>query len=374
MNQEIIKVLDKIEKSGFEAFIVGGYVRDSLLAHNSTDIDICTNALPKDLVKIFHSKNAHLSIYGSLKIITDKYNFDITTYRKEIKYVNHKLMEMEYINNLLEDLKRRDFTINTIVMNSKGNMIDTLGGINDIQNHLIKCVGEADVRFKEDPLRMLRAVRFATILDFKLDSKIVKSIKKNHKLIRDLSYDRKKMELDKVLTNKNAIKGLDLIKKLGLNNDLEIKYGKVKYVEDLCGMYAQISFSKNYQLAKQERKAINSIQKILKYGKIDNTVLFENGLYIASVAGSILNIDKGKITEMDSKLPIKSYKDMAIGSDDICRLLNLEPSKIIKIIQDDLKNNILKDKLSNDSDSLVKYIINNKRRWFNNGKSYWFIK
>ena len=131
MEKIIKKVLNKIEKNGFEAYIIGGYVRDLILNRVSYDIDICTNALPKDLISIF--PNGHIGIYGAIDFKMGKYSFQITTYRREYNYVNRRPNKVEYINNLLEDISRRDFSINTICMNQKGNIIDILGATNDLK-------------------------------------------------------------------------------------------------------------------------------------------------------------------------------------------------------------------------------------------------
>ena len=191
MNNKIKKVLNKLEENGFEAYIVGGFVRDFLMGVASTDVDICTNALPKDIINIFDIKKVPVS-YGSVSLSCDEYNFDITTYRTESNYENRRPQNIEYTNNLLEDIKRRDFTINTICMNKDGKIFDYLSGQNDILNKQIKVVGDINTKFIEDPLRILRAIRFSIILDFNLDITILDFINKNKELIKNLSFTRKK--------------------------------------------------------------------------------------------------------------------------------------------------------------------------------------
>ena len=166
MNKEIVNVLKKIESNNFEAYVIGGYVRDKLLGIETYDIDIATNALPKDIMSIFNIKS--VTNYGTAKISTDNYRFDIATYRKELSYSNRN-PEVKYINSLNEDIVRRDFTINTIAMNKDGEIVDYLNGVKDLQNRLIRCVGDPTQKIKEDPLRILRALRFSIILDFKLE-------------------------------------------------------------------------------------------------------------------------------------------------------------------------------------------------------------
>ena len=175
MNSKIVNVLNKIEEHGFEAYIVGGFVRDYILGTESTDIDICTNALPKDIIKIFAIKKDIVN-YGSINIKDGKYNYDITTYRMETNYDKRKPQKITYVNNLLTDIQRRDFTINSLCMNSSGQIIDLLNGKIDIDNHFIRVIGDLKQKLTDDPLRMLRAIRFATILDFRIDPLILSFI------------------------------------------------------------------------------------------------------------------------------------------------------------------------------------------------------
>ena len=176
MKRIIKKVLKKIESQGYEAFIVGGYVRDYLLDKESFDIDICTNALP-DTIKNIFKKYITKENYGCISFKIKDYSFDITTYRKEIKYNKRKPTQLEYVDNLDEDIIRRDFTINSICMDYKGYIIDIYDGINDLSNKEIKMIGDVDQKIKEDPLRILRTIRFACTLNFNINSDLEDSIK-----------------------------------------------------------------------------------------------------------------------------------------------------------------------------------------------------
>ena len=362
MNLEIKTVLNKLEESGYEAYIVGGYVRDKLLGIESTDVDICTNALPKDIKKIFNI-TSDSSTYGVHKIITDNYNFDITTYRQDLTYKNRRPVKINYIDNLIEDLKRRDFTINTICMNSNGDIIDLLNGLNDFNNKIIKMVGDTDLKIKEDPLRILRALRFSIILNFKLDNELKKYINKNIKLINTLSYTRKKEELDKILVSKNVIQGIKILKKMNVLKYLDIKYNHITYVDDICGMYAQLDINDNYPFTKMEMDNINTIRNIIKGKKINKEIIFYNGLYLSQVAGKILGIKEDKITKMYNNLTIKDKNELAISGEEIISILNINPSNVINNIYKDLINKVLNDKLKNEKDELICFIINNKRKW-----------
>ena len=229
MKKPIKEILHKINSAGFESYIVGGYVRDTILGIESFDIDICTSALPKDLISIFKGYDITSTDYGNIKLINNKYNIDITTYRKELDIVNRRPTKVEYITSLEEDLQRRDFTMNAVCMDEDGNLIDLLGGIKDIRERKIKCIKDIDTELKEDPLRILRAIRFATILDFDLDKEIIIAIAKCKHLLNKLSYNRKKEELDKIFSSSNAKKGIKLLIDLGLDKELELeRLNKIK--------------------------------------------------------------------------------------------------------------------------------------------------
>ncbi len=356
MDIEIKNILEKIEENGFEAYIVGGYVRDYLLGIKSLDVDISTNALPKDVINIFNIKK-ETSSYGSITIKNGKYNFDITTYRKESNYENRRPQTVEYTNNLILDIKRRDFTINSICMNKEGTIFDYLNGQKDLENHLIKVIGNTDEKLTEDPLRILRAIRFSIILGFKLDDEIINFINLHKDLIKNLSYTRKKEELDKIFSSKNVLKGLKFLKELDLLSALEINYDKIIHSSDLLAIWSQISFSPNYPFTKDNLKVINKIREITKQGKIDCLTLYKEGLYICQVAASVLKINKQEINNMYANMQIKSRKDICINNIDIINILNIKPSKKLKDVYNDIELNIITNSLKNDYEEIKKYLL-----------------
>ena len=322
MNKLIKNILSKIENHGFEAYIIGGYVRDLLVGKSSFDIDICTNATPKELIKIFpQSSTKNL---GGIEFKIREYHFEITTYREEIKYKNRKPIEYNYINNLVEDLKRRDFTINAICMNTKGEIIDLIDGTKDLANLKIKMIGNIKTKIKEDPLRILRAIRIATHLNFSLDSELYKELKKEYKRVLKLSNTRIKEELDKILLSENPKKGLKLLEELGISKLLGLTYNEITNVKNLEAMYAQIDIKYNLPFTKVERENIKNIKSILKKGDINKSTLYKHGLFLTTVAGEILNINKKTINKMYKELPIKVRKDLNITPDEIVKILNIE--------------------------------------------------
>ena len=353
---KIIKnVLKVIIDAGFEAYVVGGYTRDYLLGIKSNDIDICTNALPKDLHKLFPVNN-NSNDYGGFNFLIKNYNIDITTYRKEIKYEGRKPTEIVYLNDLESDLKRRDFTINAVCLDYNEKIIDYLDGISDITNHKIKMIGNCEAKIKEDPLRILRAIRFASVLNFELDSLLEKEIEENYQLILTLSNIRIKEEITKILLNKNYQKGLNLLRKFHILEILNINYDEINYVNDIGGMWAQLDFSFNSSFTKQEIRNIINIRNILEKGEITNQILYEYGLYTSLVAAEILNINKNEVNELYEKLDLKTERDLDISSEDIMNVLKIKPSKELKEIKEKLITLILEGKLENQRNSLINYL------------------
>lgn len=356
MNNDLKKILFKLEKNGFEAYIVGGYVRDYLLGIESIDVDICTNALPKDIIEVFKIKKG-VNNYGSISFNYGKYNLDITTYRKEFDYNNHKPKHVEYVNNLLIDLQRRDFTINTLCMNRDGKVFDYLHGKDDLNARVINIVGNVNQKLLEDPLRMLRAIRFSIILDFKISTEIKEFIINNKNLIRMISYDRRKMELDKIFSSKNVMKGLALLKELNVLDVLDINYSNVVYTSDIIGMWAQIDFSSEYRFNKNTIESINSLRQIIKNGYIDETILLNNDLYFCLVAGEILGLGRNYINSLYKNMPIHKESDLKISVNDIMLLFNEKWSSKINEIYNDVLNKILNRELKNNKRVIKKYIL-----------------
>ncbi len=366
---KVNEILDKIEENGFEAYIVGGYVRDYLLGITTNDIDICTNARVKELIDIFSGYNVTSNEYGSVKISSNDLRIDITTYRRDLKYNgNRRKVEIEYVDNLIDDVQRRDFTMNALCMNKDGNIIDIFNGQEDIKNKIIRCVGNIEDRINEDPLRMLRAVRFATTLEFRIEENLYKELKKHRKLIRELSRERIKEELNKILVSKNAKVGLKLLRDLGFLPYVGIDYkDNITYISDICGMYSQLNIKEEFPFSKEEKENIKIIKNIVNYGSIDENVLFNYGLYLAMVAGEILGINKEDIVSLNKNLVITSIKDINITSDEICEVLDIKPGRIIGEVFDELKDVILKRELENDNSLIRDYIIFNRKKWLNEG-------
>jgi tRNA nucleotidyltransferase (CCA-adding enzyme) len=281
-------------------------------------------------------------------------------YREEIKYDNRRPIDYFSTDDIVKDSERRDFTINSLYMDVDGNISDPFNGKVDLENKLIRVIGDIDIKFSDDPLRILRAIRFASILNFDLDTSINTYIALNKELLSTLSFDRRKSELDKIFKNENKITGINLIKDLGLEDILGIKFNEdLKYTISSEGIWAQIS-SPKYNFSKSESVIIDSIKKIVEYGIIDNIVLYQYGLYPCVIAGEILGINEAHVSNLYSSLPIYTKNDINCSGDDIINLLSIEPGIKVKKILNDIELNILNGDLNNNREELLDYI---KKNW-----------
>ena len=359
MNDTARLILNKINEAGFKAYLVGGYPRDLYLGRPSMDFDICTNATPKDLKEIFGDIKQHLEQYGSVTVYINDLRFEITTFRKDIKYINNrKPIEIEYIDNLEDDLKRRDFTMNTMCLDSEGNLIDLLNGKEDIDRHVIKTVGDADKKISEDSLRILRAIRFATTLDFDLDPALKVAIVNNKDLLKTLSYYRKKEELDKIFASTNSKYGINLIKELGLSNVLDLNNtSKIVSTTYPIGIWAQLDCVDKYDFNKTEKDTIIKINELMDKDIFDNNNLYKYGLYISTIVGEIKGLDTKAITEAYENLYIHNKTEIKIEPEEICEILNSKPGKFLKDIISDIEYKLVNKVLKNDTKELENYIL-----------------
>lgn len=201
------RVLDILEKNGYEGYIVGGCVRDFMLGKTPSDYDITTNALPYEVERCFKDfKVIETGIkHGTVSVLIDGMAFEITTYRVDGEYKDCRRPEnVEYTSKLEDDLSRRDFTINAMAYSSKRGIVDIFGGKTDIENKIIRCVGEPEKRFSEDALRIMRAVRFSSQLGFSIDKNSEFAMFKLRENLKKISAERIRCELDKMLMGKNV--------------------------------------------------------------------------------------------------------------------------------------------------------------------------
>ncbi len=200
-------IISKLNNYGFEAFAVGGCVRDCVIGLVPHDWDVCTNAQPEQIkhcFKDFETFDSGIK-HGTISVIYKRAIYEITTYRIDGEYLDSRHPEsVEFTNDITKDLARRDFTVNAMAYNEEKGLVDPFGGIHDVSKKIIKCVGDSDKRFDEDALRILRALRFASVYGFSIDKKTSDSVKNKSYLLGNIAYERIAAEFNRLLCGKNV--------------------------------------------------------------------------------------------------------------------------------------------------------------------------
>lgn len=219
--KEVLEVARELEKAGFEAYLVGGCVRDLLLNREPKDWDIATNAKPEQVQKIF-TDSVYENEFGTVGVKTESEDpklkvVEVTTFRTEGRYRDARHPEdVKFVKTIKEDLSRRDFTINAIAMSVSGDITDPCGGEKDLKARVIRTVGKPEERFTEDALRLLRAVRFATELGFEIEKETKDAIKKHAGLLEAIAKERIRDEFAKLIQTPRAADGIRLLEDVGL--------------------------------------------------------------------------------------------------------------------------------------------------------------
>lgn len=203
------KIISVIESAGYEAFAVGGCVRDFIMHRACDDIDITTSAKPDELERILSENGIHFIEtglkHGTVTAVINGENYEITTYRTDGDYKDSRHPEsVEFVADIKEDLSRRDFTVNAMAYNERKGIVDLFGGKADLEKGVIRAVGDPDKRFKEDALRIMRAIRFASVLSFSVEPETKKAIFDNRKLLKNVSAERIFSELSKLIMGDNV--------------------------------------------------------------------------------------------------------------------------------------------------------------------------
>ena len=200
-------VMARLEESGYQAYAVGGCVRDSLLGRAPKDWDICTDALPEDMQRIFrcdHLIETGLK-HGTLTVMKGGEPYEVTTFRVDGEYTDHRHPDgVHFVTEVREDLARRDFTVNAMAWNPKTGVVDAFGGREDLARGVIRCVGDAETRFGEDALRIMRALRFASVYGFAIEEETARAIHRLKDTLQDVAAERIRVELAKLLCGQGA--------------------------------------------------------------------------------------------------------------------------------------------------------------------------
>lgn len=222
MDKEIKDLMQKIENAGGEIYLVGGAVRDLLLNREVKDWDFTTNLEPEKILKIFPKNSFYNNEFGTVGVLgKNKIIYEVTTFRTDVGYTDGRHPDkVKWGKTLQEDVERRDFTINAMAMDINAKIYDFFTGKSDLENKIIRAVGIADTRFKEDALRMMRAIRIACQLKFLIEKETFEAIERNASLIKNISMERIRDELFLILKSDSPVEGLIMLKNSGLLKEI----------------------------------------------------------------------------------------------------------------------------------------------------------
>lgn len=287
------QIIEKLNEHGFEAYVVGGCVRDSLLGKEPEDWDITTSARPGEVKSIF-SRTIDTGIqHGTVTVMLNRQGYEVTTYRVDGEYEDGRHPKsVDFTTSLLEDLKRRDFTINAMAYNSREGLVDAFGGIEDLENRVIRCVGSAVNRFTEDALRILRAVRFSAQLDFRIEDETYEAISIIAPNLEKVSKERIATELTKLLLSSHP--------------------EKMKRVSDTgASRYVSEPFCRAAALNKDELRPLGLLPAV-KYMRWAGLLRREKGETAAAILRDLKmdcdTMDKVKILVSRWRIPISAEK------------------------------------------------------------------
>ncbi|CCV64804.1 Poly(A) polymerase family protein [Alteracholeplasma palmae J233] len=371
--QKIIRIF---KQKGFEAFIVGGAVRDYVLRQPFTDVDITTNAKPFEINKMFKAKPTGIK-YGTVTVFFEDEEFEVTTYRIEEDYLDNRHPSgVTFSDTVLEDVKRRDFRMNGLLMDEKGNIKDYVFGIKDINDKIIQTIGDPKIRFEEDSLRIIRAIYFQSKLGFQIHKETREAMFENRFLINNLANERILMEFIKVLKgkySKYAVKTLltteiaDLLP--GIKKGLE--YINEQNLSLSVDLFFILAFTLNdsqvpleWKFSNKHRHKYQTVSMLAKtHQSFDAYDIYTYGLEYCILANKVNFIlkkgtnDENKINKIYEKMPINSELDLKLSSFEMLARLDKKAGAWVGNIRKELVEKVLRGELKNDKDILLEYVI-----------------
>ena len=379
-------VLQKIEQAGFEAYFVGGCVRDTILGDPIHDIDIATSAYPSEIKQIFKRTVDTGIEHGTVMILDHGVGYETTTFRTESGYQDFRRPDnVTFVRSLAEDLQRRDFTINALALRENGEVVDLFDGLGDLQRRLIRAVGDPNERFHEDALRMMRAVRFASKLDFVIDRPTLDGINANAHLLAKIAVERIRVELEKMFLGQNPPAGLKDFLETGLyqycpglkaarqqlglllvnGNDWALT--NVDQVWALLAVQLGLSgkqAAKFLRTWKTSNETIRQVGKIilavnaLRQKQVTPDLMFTVGWPALSDANQVAAVygwqqAAASLKKQYDELPIKTAKELAVDGRILIQEAGLKPGPALGKVLNTLVEDVVNGRLANDKAELL---------------------
>ena len=390
-----LPVLNKIVEAGFEAYYVGGSVRDRVLGLTVNDVDIATSAMPNEIKEIFKLTIDIGIEHGTVMVLENGESYEITTFRTESTYKDFRHPDsVTFVRSLTEDLMRRDFTMNAIAMDIKGNLIDPFGGLNDIDKRIIRAVGKPEERFQEDALRMMRAVRFAAQLDFEIEGNTLLSIHQNAQLLTNIAIERIQVEFEKLLTGEWYFVGLAAMIKTDLYlycPKLADKKQALLTLIDRSTSFQNIRQAWAYLLLKIDEHQMDQSfnpRTFLKAWKLSNQLIKES---ITIYEALVIRLERGYLNEWEifhlgiqfslevedlmeqegmkqehllvleryDNLPIKEKEELSVSGNDLMKETTVRPGKWMSEALESALKAVIYRKIDNEKQTIILWLKEN---------------
>lgn len=273
------EVVHRLRESGHEAYFVGGCVRDFILGHASSDYDIVTSALPDQVTNLFSHTISVGAKFGVIAVVLNGHPYEVATFRSDDVYEDGRHPSQVRFSSAKEDVFRRDFTINGLLMDpDTGAIIDYVNGRSDIDHRIIRTIGDPDKRFGEDYLRMLRAIRFAANLNFRIEPATLEAIRGNISRINRISAERIREELNKILTRGGARRGFELMMQTDLLKEILPEVDKLKGVEQPPLFHPE---------GDVWRHTLNMLERLPVDGETENNICLAWGVLLHDVGKAV---------------------------------------------------------------------------------------
>ncbi|MGE7952746.1 CCA tRNA nucleotidyltransferase [Lysinibacillus xylanilyticus] len=377
--QAAYSVIEQLENAGFEAVVVGGAVRDAILGRPAHDVDVATNAMPEEVKSVFnHTVDVGIQ-HGTVLVIVPAGPVEVTTYRTDGDYIDHRRPEeVQFVRSLKEDLQRRDFTMNAIAMRRDGTFIDYYGGRQDIEAGVIRAVGNAQRRFTEDALRMLRAVRFSAQLGFVIESETLAAMQIKAADISWIAKERIKAELDKLWIGKDVFNGIQKLEESGLaaylNGHFQANHWCEFNVQDKLLGWAYFALLQgeqwrevlgSYRLSNKEMafvKAVLAALEALKNGwtNMDYFLYAQQELEVACYFAELRQLDvqmpQQSIQEIQTKLPIRHKQALLVNGTDLLKWSGKKGGPWVKEALQAMLEAVVNGELQNDRQAIKDWI------------------
>ncbi|MGT2754075.1 CCA tRNA nucleotidyltransferase [Streptococcus ovis] len=386
--QEALPILNKLQSAGYEAYFVGGSVRDAILGRPIHDVDIATSAYPEETKSVFQ-RTVDVGIeHGTVLVLHHQHEYEITTFRTEDVYVDYRRpSQVSFVRSLDEDLKRRDFTVNAFALNQSGEVIDQFDGLTDLQQYLLRAVGVASERFNEDALRIMRGFRFAATLDFDIETETFQAMRETAPLLEKISVERIFIEFDKLLLARFWRKGFQkLIEAKAYNFLPEMKQKGTELTallerlkEDFCFQTSEQAwamllialevkdvrgFLRKWKTSNDFQKTVSHLVEVYrireeasadkwlcyKYG-LDNLLLVED---LRQAQG--LSVETESIQALDASLQIHDKHELVVNGATLMQEFGIKPGPQLGKLLTTIEEAIVWGQIENQKEAIFAFL------------------